>query len=118
MKIEFGASFPQGPESVTITLPPVVTASAGELSAFIDALAALRQGMLPVIAPDPAGTFQVAANARVAVIGDVVHGGVMLAVRHPGHGWVYGQVPADNVPGLVQSLSQHACPPPPPPVKH
>jgi len=118
MKIEFEASFPAGPESVTIVFPPVVTASAGALSALIDALAALRQAMLPVVAPEPAGTFQVAANAGVAVIGDAVHGGVMLAVRHPGHGWVYGQVPADNVPGLVQMLSQRACPPPPPPVQH
>ena len=118
MKIEFEANFPVDPESVTIAFPPVVTASAGELSAFIDALAALRQTMLPVVAPEPTGTFEVAANAGVAVIGDAVHGGVMLAVRHPGHGWVYGQVPADNVPALVQSLSQHACPAPPPPVKH
>jgi hypothetical protein len=118
MKIQFGTSFPDGPESVTITFPSVVTANADELSAFIDALAELRKAMLPVIAPDPVGTFDVAANARVAVIGDPVHGGVMLAVRHPGHGWVYGQVPADRVPGLAQSLSQNNCPPPPPPVKH
>jgi hypothetical protein len=118
MKIEFGATFPEGAESVTMTLPPVVVASAAELSAFIDALAALRQAMLPAVAPEPTGTFEVAANARVAVIGDAVHGGVMLAVRHPGHGWVYGQVPADSVPGLAQSLSQHACPTPPSPVKH
>ena len=118
MKIEFGASFPKGPESVTIAFPPVVTASAGELSAFIDALAAVRQAMPPAVAPEPTGTFEVAANAGVAVIGDAVHGGVMLALRHPGHGWVYGQVPADSVPGLAQSLSQHACPTPPSPVKH
>jgi hypothetical protein len=118
MKIEFRASFPKGPESVTISLPSAVTANAGELSAFIDALAELRKAMLPVVAPDPVGTFQVAVDARVAVIGDAVHGGVMLAVRHPGYGWVYGQVPAANVPGLAQSLTQHACPPPPPPVKH
>ena len=118
MKFEFRASFPKGPESVTIAFPSVITASAGELSAFIEALAALRQGMLPVVATEPAGTFQVAANAGVAVAGDAVHGGVVLAVRHPGHGWVYGQVSAENVPGLVQSLSQHACPAPPPPVKH
>ena len=118
MKIEFGASFPNGPESVTITLPSVVTASADELSAFIDALAALRQAMQPIVSLEPTGTFEVAANARIAVIGDAVHGGVMLAVRHPGHGWVYGQVLADSVPGLAQSLSQNACPAPAPPVKH
>jgi hypothetical protein len=118
MKIEFTASFPGGPESVTIALPSVVTASAGELSAFIDALAEVRKAMAPIVSLEPTGTFEVAANAAVAVIGDAVHGGVMLAVRHPGHGWVYGQVPADRVPGLAQSMSKNSCPPPPAPVKH
>jgi hypothetical protein len=118
MKIELTASFPDGPESVTIALPSVVTASASELSAFIDALAELRKAMAPIVSLEPTGTFEVAANAAVAVIGDAVHGGVMLAVRHPGHGWVYGQVPADRVRGLAQSMSKSSCPPPPPPVKH
>ena len=118
MKIEFTASFPDGPESVTLALPSVVTASAGELSAFIDALAELRKAMAPVVSLQPTGTFEVAADAAVAVIGDAAHGGIMLAVRHPGHGWVYGQVPADRVPGLAQSMAKNACPPPPPPVRH
>lgn len=49
MEVVFGIEQAQGPERVTLSLPPRVELSAPELSAFIAALTRIRDGMLPAI---------------------------------------------------------------------
>jgi hypothetical protein len=52
MEVVFGLEQPQGPERVTLSLPPRVELNATELSAFISALTRIRDGMLPAILRD------------------------------------------------------------------
>ena len=63
MEVVFGLEQPQGPERVTLSLPPRVELNATELSTFISALTRIRDGMLPAILRDD-GAPIVAASPR------------------------------------------------------
>lgn len=83
-----------------------VGASASEMDALIRKLGALRAQLRPPISNDASGDATVLNDARVAFMPDEARGGVVMAFRHPGYGWLYLHLQEQTVLGM----SKVSCP--------
>lgn len=83
--------------------PHVFTAD--ELQKVIHDLAAHRMNMKPQVTMDPIADATAFAGTVLAAQPDRERGGVVMAARHPGYGWLYLHVP-DQIARGMSGLSQ------------
>jgi len=109
----FEAVVHEGRERVTLRIDLSSAYATAELYALINELSLLRETMLPPVAGTPPLQFKAQFDMLHAVIAPpTIIDGVVLALRHPGVGWIYWQIPHARVEPLAAALRSASRPPP------
>ncbi|HTS24167.1 MAG TPA: hypothetical protein VMN79_20435 [Casimicrobiaceae bacterium] len=104
----------KGRESATVMLSGSPEFTTAQLSELIAVMAKVRAQMLPMVPAESGQQFHFEINPPLTVIACVA-GGAILGIRHPGYGWIYAQLPHDEVQRIADYLRKVSVAPPPSP---